>query len=142
GGNAVFRVIPGTTLTSQAIPTNLITRNDGTPTIYDPALVSSDPQFGVEGALSEFDAQLNASFNWDRVDRPQNFATGNPFFLSQFGQNLATANVELTKKAATGTQWSLRQNNTYDYNNRGSLIYPSSWLANVEMEARHPLLRG
>lgn len=142
GGNAVFRVIPGTTLTSQAIPTNLITRNDATPTIYDPALVSSDPQFGVEGALSEFDAQLNASFNWDRIDRPQNFATGNPFFLSQFGQNLATANVELTKKAATGTQWFLRQNNTYDYNNRGSLIYPSSWLANVEMEARHPLLRG
>ncbi len=142
GGNAVFRVIPGTTLTSQAIPTNLITRNDGTPTIYDPALVSSDPQFGVEGALSEFDAQLNANFNWDRLDRPQNFATGNPFFLSEFGQNLATANVELTKRAATGTQWSLRQNNTYDYNNRGSLIYPSSWLANVEMEARHPLLRG
>ncbi len=142
GGNAVFRVIPGTTLTSDAIPTTLTTRNDAIPTIYDPALVSTDPQFGVEAALSEFDAQLNANFNWDRIDRPQNYQTGNPFFVAQFGQNLFTGNLELTKKAATGTQWSLRQNNTYDYNNRTSLIYPSSWLANVEMEARHPLLRG
>ncbi len=142
GGNAVFRVIPNTTLTSQAIPTNLVTRNDATPTIYDPALVSSDPNFGVEAALSEFDAQLNANFNWDRLDRPQNFATGSPFFLSEFAQNLATANVELTKRSATGTQWFLRQNNTYDYNNRGGLLYPSSWQVNVEAEARHPLLRG
>ncbi|WP_158264869.1 TolC family protein [Blastopirellula marina] len=142
GGNAVFRVIPNTTLPSQAIPTTLTVRNDAMPTIYDPALVSSNPQFGVEAALSEFDAQLNFNTNWDRLDRPQNFQTGNPFFLSEFGQNLFTANAELTKKAATGTQFSLRQNNTYDYNNRTSLIYPSSWLANVELEARHPLLRG
>ena len=142
GGNAVFRVIPGTTLTSQAIPTNLVTRNDGTPTIYDPALISSDPQFGVEAALSEFDAQFNMNFNWDRLDRPQNFTTGSPFFLSEFSQNLATVNAELTKRSATGTQWFLRQNNTYDYNNRGGLIYPSSWQTNVEAEARHPLLRG
>ncbi|GAA4440901.1 TolC family protein [Bremerella cremea] len=142
GGNAVFRVIPGTTLTSAAIPTNLVTRNDAMPTIYDPAIVESDPTFGVEGALSEFDAQLNATFNWDRVDRPQNYQTGSPFFISEFGQNLATGTVELTKKSATGTQWFMRQNTTYDYNNRGSLIYPSSWLANIEMEARHPLLRG
>ncbi|MBI1248047.1 transporter [bacterium] len=142
GGNAVFRVIPGTTLNSNAIQPNLVTRNDGTATIYDPSLVETNPNSGVAAALSEFDAQLKATYNWDRIDRPQNFRSGSSFFLSQYGQNLATGKVELTKKAATGTQLTLRQNTTYDYNNRTSLIYPSSWLVNIEMEARHPLLRG
>jgi len=143
GGNAVFRVIPNTTLTSAAIPTNLTTRNDATPTIYDPSLVSTDSQFGVEAALSAFDAQLNANFNWDRTDRPQNFSVGgNPLFLSELVQNQMAANVELTKTSATGTQWFVRQNNTYDDSNRGGLLYPSAWTAEVEMEARHPLLRG
>ncbi|MEX1041791.1 MAG: TolC family protein [Pirellulaceae bacterium] len=142
GGNAAFRVIPNTTLTSDALPPNLINRNDAAPTIYDQALVSSDPQFGVEAALSEFDAQFNFNANFDRQDRPQNFTTGSPFFLSEFQQTLGVVTAELTKRSATGTQWFLRQGTVYDANNRGGLIYPSSYQATVEMEARHPLLRG
>ncbi|PHS13231.1 MAG: hypothetical protein COA78_07320 [Blastopirellula sp.] len=142
GGNAAFRVIPGTTLTSSAIPTNITTRNDATPTIYDPAIVESDPNFGVEGALAEFDAQYNMNFNWDRTDRPQNFSSGNPFFPSLLVQDNATASAELTKKSATGTQWSIRNNYLYNYNNRQGLAVPSSWIADVEVAATHPLLRG
>ncbi len=30
------------------------------PTVYDPAIIESDPFFGVEGALSAFDAQIQS----------------------------------------------------------------------------------
>ncbi|TWT30787.1 TolC family protein [Blastopirellula retiformator] len=143
GGNAVFRVIPGTTLTSQAIPTSLITRNDAMPTIYDPSIVETDPTLGVEGALSEFDAQLNMTANYQNNDRPQNFSS-NTLFPSVFEQNLGTSAIELTKKSATGTTWFLRNNYQYEWNNRSPLTrpLPSDWQANIELEARHPLLRG
>ena len=41
-------------------------------TVYEPALFEIDPIFGVEGALSAFDAQLTASMFWDKHDEPQN----------------------------------------------------------------------
>jgi outer membrane protein TolC len=78
----------------------------------------------------------------DNLDRTQNYATGSPFFLSEFQQDLAVVTAELTKRSATGTQWFLRHGTTYDRNNRGGLLYPSSYQPTIEMEARHPLLRG
>ena len=42
----------------------LLTNPDGTPTVYDPSLVESDPRFGTQGALSAFDTQLASSLFW------------------------------------------------------------------------------
>ncbi|MFI4873727.1 MAG: TolC family protein, partial [Blastopirellula sp. JB062] len=65
-------------------------------------------------------------------------------FPSVFEQNLGTGAIELTKKSATGTQWFLRNNYQYEWNNRSPITrpLPSDWQTNIELEARHPLLRG
>ncbi|HMC11248.1 MAG TPA: hypothetical protein VKH44_08150, partial [Pirellulaceae bacterium] len=45
---------------------------DTTSTSMDPALQETDPRFGVEGALSNFDATLNSRLNAERIDRRTN----------------------------------------------------------------------
>ena len=49
---------------------------DATRTTYDPAIAETDPRFGIEAALSEFDAQLQSSMFWEKNDR----ALNNEFF--------------------------------------------------------------
>ena len=53
-------------------PVSLLTNPDLTPTVYDPALVETDPFRGVESALAQFDVQLSSSLTWERQHRPQN----------------------------------------------------------------------
>ncbi len=48
----------------------------------------------------------------------------------------------ITKKAATGTQFTIRHNVDYDANNAPGNLFPSAWNTNVEPEIRHPLLQG
>jgi hypothetical protein len=42
----------------------------GAQTVFQPALVESDPRASVEAALSAFDAQLTTSVFWNKIDRP------------------------------------------------------------------------
>ena len=53
-------------------PVSLLTNPDLTPTVYDPALIETDPFRGVESALAQFDVQLSSSLTWERQHRPQN----------------------------------------------------------------------
>jgi outer membrane protein TolC len=133
-------------------------------TTYDPALVESttglsvgDPftGSGVEAALSEFDAQLDASVFWEKNDRPQNRTAQNP--LGQqiqptvFQQDLGNFTSGITKTAADGTQFSFRNNTIYDGNNTpvfdpatqtGFKAFASEWQTNFEASFSHPLLQG
>lgn len=149
------------------IPSQLLTSPDALPTVFDPALQSSNPGFGsgtvivnpasnmgytglvnstqgVEAALAEFDAKLRGSAFWDRTDRPQNRAQ-NPFFPTVFRQDQLNANLELSKKTASGTQFAFRSVSIYTDNNTplgvGRAI-PSDWFTALEAEARQPLMRG
>lgn len=119
-------------------------------TTYDPALVESSTgtafgsQFngtGVESALSAFDAQLDASVSWQRNDRPQN-AQPNLFQPPNFLQDLGTGTVGITKTAATGTQFGVRNNTNYEFNNAGFRAAPSGWNTNFETFINQPLLQG
>jgi hypothetical protein len=69
----------------------------GAPSVYDPAIGETDPRFGVEAALSAFDADLAAGITWSRPDNAVNnsiivggIPTGQPFLLQQ---DLATFGV-------------------------------------------------
>jgi outer membrane protein TolC len=113
----------------------------GVPTIYDPALQETS-QGGVEQALAAFDAQLSTSIFWDRTDRPQNVSFGNRFQRDQ-----VTGQTEISKQAATGTQFFFRGQTIYD----DTPIIPGigisrpleiEWFRGLEFEARQPLLRG
>jgi outer membrane protein TolC len=122
-GGAVVRA-PGTTRTAS-----------------DPAIVETDPRFGIEAALSEFDAQFLTSVFWEKNDR----ALNNEFFgggTRVLQQDVGVFQSAITKRAATGSQFTIRHNVDYDANNAPGNAFPSAWNANLEMEVRHPLLQG
>jgi len=123
----------------------LIGRTGSASTIYDPAIVESDPNTGVEAALSAFDAQLSmlGSQNgniFNQTDRPSLFQAN-----SIIRRDLGGLRTELAKRAATGTQFFLR--NQTDYSRGDNLLggtqpLNSIWETLFEMEVRQPLLRG
>ena len=122
-----------------ASPTNV-------PTIYDPAVTESDPRFGVEGALSAFDAQFTTGLLWSRNDRPLNnalivggFPTGSLFILEQ---DTAVFQSQISKTTATGGQLRVTHNINYDFRNVGSNAFPSVYDGNMEFAFTQPLLQG
>ena len=136
--------------TATGPPDSLTSGAEFIPTIYDPALTetsTADPLNGggVEAALAEFDAQLSHSLVWDRSDRRRNLV-GVQAFASQFDyRDSAIAQIELSKRAATGTRFAIRNNLDYSYNKRRVMaVEPlaSIWGVEWEVEARHPLLQG
>lgn len=112
-----------------------------TTTVLDPAIQDSDPRFGVEAALSAFDASFAASTFAEKNDRQLN----NTFFgggTRNLKQDAGVYQTQLSKTGATGTQYILRNNVDYDANNAPGNLFPSIWNVNVEAEFRHPLLQG
>tara|TARA_Y100000814_G_scaffold13178_1_gene9898 strand:- start:343 stop:954 length:612 start_codon:yes stop_codon:yes gene_type:complete len=95
-------------------------RTAGATTVYDPAIFETDPRSGVLAALAEFDAQFTTSMFWQKSDRPQNVSTSEFGFVPfNYQQDQGQIDMSLSKKAATGTQFSLRNQTIYDQNNRG-----------------------
>lgn len=122
-------------------PSQLTAAPQSVQTVYEPALVESDPRFGTEAALAAFDTQFSTGLFWEKNDRPVNlFFLG--FLAPIFEQDLATFRAQLSKTAATGTQLALRHNTNYDWNNNPSNRFPSFWTNDFEAEFRHPLLQG
>jgi outer membrane protein TolC len=119
-----------------------VVRTPGTTrTAVDPAIAETDPRFGIEAALSAFDAQLLTSVFWQSNDRALNnefFGGGTRILL----QDAGVFQAALTKRAATGSRFTIRHHVDYDANNAPGNAFASAWNANVEMEIRHPLLQG
>lgn len=113
-------------------------------TIYDPSIIETDPQTGVETALSDFDAQFTTQAFWQKTDRPQNINQAQfPFVPLVLLQDLGQVDMALTKKTATGAQFTARSQTIYDNNNRGfGRALPSDWFQALEAEAKVPLMRG
>lgn len=110
-------------------------------THWDPALQDTDPQFGVDAALSAFDAQFSTSIFGEKNDR----AINNEFFgggTRILKQDAIVLQQQLTKRAVTGTEFTFRHNVDYDANNAPSNLFASAWNTNLETEFRHPLLQG
>jgi outer membrane protein TolC len=124
-------------------PVSLLTAPQLTPSVYDPAIVETDPFRGVESALALFDAQVTSSMTWERINRPQNFQT---FVGALFPQNLqgyqGNWTSGLQKRTATGATWGLANSTLYDYNNVGSREVPSMWTTNYDFNFNQPLLQG
>lgn len=127
----VMREIGGVILRSpDTVVTTLSTR-----------LQETDPRFGMEAALSAFDAQLAASGKFNKNDRIYN----NNFFAggaTAFQQDLHDYQLELSKRTATGSRIALRGVTDYDNNNAPANTFPSSWDSWMEGEIRQPLLQG
>lgn len=128
----------------QATPGNLLRTPDIIPTVYDPAIVESNPRTGVEGALAAFDTQLSAGVSWERNERPVNIAGGiaEEIFAPEFIQDLGTFQSQLSKTTATGGQFAVRHNAIYEFNNNPTRAVPSDWNVNLEALFTQPLLQG
>lgn len=112
-----------------------------TRTTLDPAIAETDPRFGIEAALSDFDAQWLTSSFWERNDR----ALNNEFFgggTRLLQQDVGVFQTAITKRAVTGSRFTIRHNVDYDANNAPGNRFFSAWNANVEAEIRHPFLQG
>lgn len=108
---------------------------------YSTRLQETDPRFGMEAALSAFDAQLAASANFNNNNRIFN----NSFFAggaTSFKQDLHDYQVELSKRTATGSQVAIRSVTGYDSNNAPANTFSNSWDTWLEGEIRQPLLQG
>lgn len=103
-----------------------------------------ESQQGVEAALAEFDTHFTASMFLDKTDRPRNTVPANPFSPTVFVQDAVNFQAQLSKKAATGTQFFFRNVTDYTRNNIPAAFQPlGSWYATaLEAEVRQPLLRG
>ena len=111
-------------------PSMLLQSPGGVKTVYDPALIESDPTYGQEAALAAFDARLNAGTNW--TSSYNKF--GSP---SQSGE----MSVGISKYAATGTRYQINHTNGYQYSAAGAgTSYP--WSSGITGGFSHPLLQG
>jgi len=168
----VMRNLGGVAQLAAFAPEQLLANPQSIPTVYDPALQEASPgvvgsgtgvivpgfsnsisnapgaiatehQQGVESALSAFDARLSAGMYWERLDTPQNSsgAAAAIFPPVSEGDN-SRFNIQVAKRAATGTEFFARTNGAYSMSNAAFRAQPSDWTANLEMEARHPLMRG
>ncbi|HHK41520.1 MAG TPA: hypothetical protein ENJ50_03790, partial [Planctomycetaceae bacterium] len=130
-------------LTQFTISDGLVGRTALTSTVYDPAIFETDPQFGVEAALADFDAQFTTSVFWQKTDRPQNVTPNFIFTPITFRQDLGQLDASITKKSAVGTTFSFTNQTIYDLNNRGfGRNVPSDWFLSFGVSATQPLLRG
>ncbi|MBS0210671.1 MAG: TolC family protein [Planctomycetes bacterium] len=126
-------------------PTRLTTAPATVQTTFGPSIVESNPQTGVEAALSQFDAQFSSNTFWQKNDRPQNSVVainGVVFQPAIYQQDYAQQTNQLSKKTATGGTAYLRNHTYYDMNNSGTLQFHNVWQPDIEMEFDHPLLQG
>ena len=119
----------------------LLRSPETTPTMYEPALAQTDPRFGIEAALSEFDATVALDALGGKNDRPLN-NNGGPNTPESFLQDVTVVEGEIQKRAATGSLFALRHILDYDANNTPSNRFPTIWNTHVEGEFRQPLLQG
>lgn len=104
-------------------------------------IVETDPQAGIEAALSAFDAQFYAFGKWQNNDRRFN----NRFFgggANAFKQDTHDYVAQLSKLTATGAQFAVRSVTDYDANNATGNITDSAWQTQLHAEMRQPLLQG
>ncbi|MFV2068857.1 MAG: hypothetical protein ACC645_17975 [Pirellulales bacterium] len=127
----------------RSLGARVITGPAAVSTVYDPAIRESDPLFGPQAALSDFDSQFATSLFFNRNERTPNnfFLSGGAFGLSQ---NTAVMQTEIRKRAATGTLFSVRNLTDYDRNNIPvpPNRFESSYNTVFEASVRQPLLQG
>ena len=109
-------------------------------TLLDPALVESNPQTGVEAALSAFDARFTGTGNLAHTER-----TFNNNFVGAFSGNITNLgdwNLQLAKQTAAGTQFAVRNITNYTRNDAATNRFRSVWDTVNQIDIRQPLLRG
>ncbi|MDR2170857.1 MAG: TolC family protein [Planctomycetaceae bacterium] len=129
----IIRTLNGVGFSSggtSGVPSALLSSPNSVSTVYDIALTESNPQYGVEAALSAFDAMLSATTQWEKRDTPGSVQT-----------DVGTLGVGINKIAPTGTRFYLNQSNQYQFSG-GNPNISDGWSSYLEGGFVQPLLRG
>ena len=142
----VMRTLGGTVQNNlqgivQNAPSPLLQGPAAAQTVYQPAIQESDPRFGVEGTLSNFDTQWSTSVFWQKNDHPVN-ANFSGLLANVLQEDAAQFQTQLAKVTANGDRVFFRNNTNYDMNNNPTNLFPAFWTTNFEAEFRHPFLQG
>ncbi len=143
---------------------NAPTTSASSQTVFDPAIQESDPLSGPQAALSAYDAKFTTRLFTSQSSGPSSdlnagtdplhqhlfntlqFIThGHPSFAADFGVSGADSAFyvmqnQLSKQAATGTQFTI-SNNIIHF---GSNVIPNLGVSNADVafQVVHPLLKG
>ncbi|MCL2005108.1 MAG: TolC family protein [Planctomycetaceae bacterium] len=133
----VIRSLSGVNFSPNGVagaPTALLRSGGQARTVYDPALIESDPRFGQEAALAAFDAQLNAGIDWQRNNYYRGGEAG-----SWLRDNTGSFRVGISKYTAPGTQFFFNHTGSVEKTDGG--LY-SEYRTAFEGGFSHPLLQG
>lgn len=110
-------------------------------TPFDAAIQASDPNFGVQAALAQFDSNLTASLNHANNDDVfNNSILGGG--ATEVVQDLTTATYGLNRTTWNGAQLAFDANLVYDSNDNIASTFPSSYNAFWQAQLRQPLWQG
>ena len=107
----------------------------------DPAIQSTDPNFGIEAALAAFDTTLNSSIQYSNNDDTFNNSTTTGL-ATVVQQDLTDFRFGLNKVSAAGTQFSLDSSIIHDNSTNPALLFPSVFDTTWQASVRQPLLQG
>lgn len=120
-------------------------------TPLDPSIQTTDPQHGVDAALSQFDPTFSGNLLIDNNDRFLNHQIINasdPATRGQFKQDLGGLNLQLAKTTGIGTIFSVGHHIGYDRSNdplnffRTDLRMADAWDTWIDLQVKQPLLQG
>jgi len=132
--STVIRTLTGVSFTQGGVggvPGALLGGGGQARTVFDPALMESDPRFGQEAALAAFDAQFRTGLRYERNAQAR-------------GRDAGTFHTGISKYTAPGTQFYASHNHRIDRpesrlpGGRDGTWHGSSF----EVGFQHPLLRG
>lgn len=140
----VVRTLNGVGFSSagvQGVPQAILSNPNGVATVYDIALVETDPRYGVEAALSAFDAQLKSTVGWSTQNRGTPLTPGNYYTDTSQGGSFQTS---LQKTTASGSTFYMTNGNNYTdpkspYSFSTQFPY---WQTYLEAGVSQPLLQG
>ena len=86
--------------------------------VYDPAIIEANPNTGVEGALSNFDAMLNSSLTWEHDNQPQNALLSVGSIQNRITlEDIDTLTTGISKRTATGGTVAIQSQQIYTDSN-------------------------
>ena len=122
-------------------PTLLLSSPSSAMTVWDPAIIESNPTAGVQAALSAFDAIWSTTASWQKADVAHNYISS---YQASVGTRTDTGTFQttLSKTVATGGNVYASTGIGYDWNDGSSRLWNSDWTSYVEAGFTQPLFRG
>ncbi len=122
-------------------PTLLLSSPNAAMTVWDPAIIESNPTAGVQAALSAFDAVWSSTVSWQQQDLPRNY---NDIYQQSVGTHTdgGTFQSTLSKNVATGGNVYASAGFGYDWSDATNRLWTSDWTSYVEAGFTQPLFRG